>query len=64
MQSNRCGGCAPTPSDVNRKKDYELDEWGIYIADCYASNKATPPYLSGKAHKITAEHLVKNVFPQ
>ena len=24
------------------KKDHELDEWGIYIADCYASNKKTP----------------------
>ena len=46
------------------KKDYDLDEWGIYIANCYASNKKTPPYLFGKAHIITAEHLVKNVFPQ
>ena len=45
------------------KIDYELDEWGTYIANCYASNKETPSYLSGKAHKITAEHLVKNVFP-
>jgi hypothetical protein len=46
------------------KQDYDLDEWGIYIADCHASNKETPTYLAGTAHKITAEHLVKNVFPQ
>ena len=40
------------------QKDYGLDEWGIYIADCYASNKQTPQHLLGKAHIITAEHLV------
>ena len=46
------------------QKDYDLDEWGIYIADCYASNKPTPQHLLGKAHIIAADHLVKNVFPQ
>ena len=25
------------------KQDYELDEWGIYIADCYASSGYRQP---------------------
>ena len=48
-----------------RKSDnmeYDLDEWGIYIADCYASNKQRPVGLHGQDTTVTAEQLVRNVF--
>jgi hypothetical protein len=48
-----------------RKTDeqvFDLDEWGIYIADCYASNKKRPAGLHGQAFTVTAEQLVRNVF--
>ena len=43
---------------------YDLDEWEIYLADCYASNKKPPPYLVGYSHVITAEQVIRNVFPR
>jgi hypothetical protein len=42
--------------------EFDLDEWGIYIADCYASNKNRPAGLHGQAITTTAEQLVRNVF--
>ena len=44
------------------KMEFNLDEWGIYIADCYASNKKRPAGLHGQAITTTAEQLVRNVF--
>ena len=46
------------------KMEYDLDEWGIYPADCYASNKKPPPYLIEYSHTITAEQVIRNVFPR
>ena len=46
------------------KMEYDLDEWGIYLADCYASNKKPPSYLVGYSHTITVEQVIRNVFPR
>ena len=44
------------------KQEFDLDEWGIYIADCYASNKKRPAGIHGQSFAVTAEQLVRNVF--
>jgi hypothetical protein len=44
------------------KMKFDLDELGINIADCYASNKKRPAGLHGKAITTTAEQSVRNVF--
>ena len=44
------------------KMEFDLDEWGIYIADCYATNKKRPDGLRGQAIMVTAEQLVRNAF--
>jgi hypothetical protein len=46
------------------KMEYDLDEWGIYLADCYASNKKPPPQLIEYSHTITAEQVIRNVSQQ
>ena len=46
------------------KMEFDLDEWGIYIADCYASNKNRPAGLHGQAITTTAAQLVRNVSLQ
>jgi hypothetical protein len=43
-------------------QDFDIDEWGIYIADCYASNKKRTASLYEQAFAVTAEQLVRNVF--
>ena len=40
------------------KKDDDLDECGIYNADCYVSTKKPSQYLLGKSHVISAERIV------
>ena len=42
---------------------FTLDEWDIYIEDCYASNLQLPLLLCGHAHIIAAEQSVRNTFP-
>jgi hypothetical protein len=44
------------------KQEFDLDEWGLYIADCYASNKKRPAGILGQFFAVTAEQLVKNMF--
>ena len=44
------------------KQEFDLDEWGIYKADCYASNKKRPAGIHGQSFAVTAEQLVRNVF--
>ena len=44
--------------------EHDLDEWGIYLADFYASNKKPPSYLVGYSHTITVEQVIRNVFPR
>ena len=42
-----------------QEEDFTLDEWGINIEDCYASNLHLPLFLCGHA----AEQSVRNTFP-
>jgi hypothetical protein len=44
------------------KIENDLDEWGIYNADCYASNKKRLARLHGQDITVTAEQIVRNVF--
>ena len=44
-------------------EDYELDDWEIYVADGFASNKSLPRYLMGDTYVITADCLVRHAFP-
>ena len=46
-----------------QEEDFTLDEWGIYKADCYASNLQLPLFLCGHAHIIAVEQSVRNTFP-
>ena len=65
MKHKRSAGFDRTPE--RRKPDkmeYDLDEWGIYLADCYASNKKPPPQLIGYSHTITVEQVIRNVIPR
>ena len=55
------GQIAPRAAE-DGKMEYDLDEWEIYIADCYASNKKRPAGLHGQDITVTAEQLVCNVF--
>jgi len=41
-----------------------MDDWGIYVADCYASNKPVPIHLRGYAYKVKASEMVREVFPR
>ena len=42
--------------------EFDIDEWGIDLADFYASNKKRPAELHGQALMATAKQLVRNVF--
>ena len=44
-------------------EDFDLDEWGIYVADCFASNKSLPRSLKGDTYVISADCLVRHAFP-
>ena len=46
-----------------QEEDFTLDEWGLYIDDCYASNIQLPLFLCGHAHIIAVEQSVRNAFP-
>jgi hypothetical protein len=46
------------------KQEFDLDEWRIYITDCYASNKKRSAGIRGQSFAVTAEQLVRNVFLQ
>ena len=46
-----------------QEEDFTLDEWGIYKADCYASNLQLPLFLCGHAHIIAVKQSVRNTFP-
>ena len=54
--------CSPAGSLGQVAPRAVQDEWGIYISDCYASNKNRPAGLHGQAITATVEQLVRNVF--
>ena len=42
---------------------FSLDDWGIYIADCYASKNPVQKHLRGYKYKVKASEMVREVFP-
>ena len=51
------------PERRKEMEEFDLDEWGIYVADCFASNKSLPRSLRGDTYVISADCLVRHAFP-
>ena len=51
------------PERRKEMEEYDLDDWGIYMADCFASNKFLPHFLIEDTYVVTAEQLVQHAFP-
>jgi len=52
------------PERRKDQADFTMDDWGIYVADCYASNKPVPKHLRGFEYKVKASEMVREVFPR
>ena len=46
-----------------QEEDFTLDEWSIYMEDCYASNLHLLLFLCGHVLIIAVEQSVRNTFP-
>ena len=52
------------PKRRKEQAEFSRDDWGIYVADCYASNKPVPKHLRGFEYKVKASEMVREVFPR